>query len=281
VTFSDLSRAALLAASILAAAPAFAQDDEPLPNDPNSLTIGIGGAYLPSYEGSDDYQFTPIGLAFGKVAGFGFATRGSALAIDLIRDDPNAPYSIELGPLVNVRLDRTSRIKDPQVRALGELDTAIELGVSAGIAKNGVLHKYDSLGFRLTWQHDVTNTHDSAIISPGIEYRTPLSEKTLVQLGLSADHVGAGYGRTYFSITPAGAAASGLPVYTTDGGWKNWRLSLLVGQALTGNLRNPALSIFAGISYSKLLGDFKRSPIVAIAGDSDQYFVTAGLAYTF
>ena len=281
MTFSNLSKAALTAVSILAASPAFAQDDEPLPNDPNSLTIGIGGAYLPSYEGSDDYQFTPIGLAFGKVGGFGFATRGTALAIDLIRDDPNDPISIEFGPVVNVRLDRTSRIKDPQVRALGELDTAIELGASAGIAKNGVLHKYDSLGVRLTWLHDVTNNHDSAVVSPGIEYRTPLSERTLVQLGLEATHVGAGYGLTYFSVTPAGSAASGLPVYTTDGGWKNWRLSLLAGQMLTGTLRDPGLALFAGVAYSRLLGDFRRSPIVAIAGDADQYFVTAGLAYTF
>jgi outer membrane scaffolding protein for murein synthesis (MipA/OmpV family) len=281
VTFSDLSRAALLTAALFAASPAFAQDDEPLPNDPNSLTIGIGGAYLPSYEGSDDYQFTPIGLAFGKVGGFGFATRGSSLAIDLIRDDPNAPFSIEFGPIANVRLDRTGRIKDPQVRALGEIDAAIELGASAGIAKNGVLHKYDSLGFRLTWQHDITNTHDSAVISPSIEYRTPLSEKTLVQLGLEANHVGTGYGLTYFSVTPGGAAASGLPVYATDGGWKNWRLSLLAGQMLTGTLRDPGLALFGGVAYSRLLGDFKRSPIVAIAGDADQFFVTAGLAFTF
>jgi hypothetical protein len=32
--------------------------------------------------------------------------------------------------------------------------------------RNKVLHRYDSLGFSLTWHHDVTNTHDSAIITP-------------------------------------------------------------------------------------------------------------------
>jgi outer membrane scaffolding protein for murein synthesis (MipA/OmpV family) len=29
------------------------------------------------------------------------------------------------------------------------------------------------------------------------------------------------------------------------------------------------------------LGDFKRSPIVSIAGDADQYFAALGLSYTF
>ena len=281
VNFSNLFRWAALAA-LLAASPAFAQEeDEPLPNDPNSLTIGVGGAYVPSYEGSDDYELIPIGLIRGKIAGFGFSTRGTALYLDLIRDDPNENFSFDLGPVANVRLDRTGGIKDPQVRALGELDRAIEVGAWAGLAKNGVFHRYDSLGFSLTWQHDVTDKHDSAIITPAIQYTTPLSEKTLVQVGVQAEHVGAGYGLTYFSVTPAGAAASGLPVYATDGGWKNYRISLFGAQMLTGDLRNPKLSLFAGLSYSRLLGDFKRSPIVAIAGDADQYFATVGLAYTF
>jgi MipA family protein len=276
-------RAAALAVPLLAAAPALAQDaeQEGRPYDRNSLTIGLGGAYVPSYEGSDDYILTPIGLAFGKVSGFGFATRGTALYIDLIPDTRDAPVDFNFGPLANVRLDRTNRIKDPQVRALGELDTAIELGVWAGLTKNGVLHEYDSIGVRVAWQKDVTDTHESSVVTPAIEYSSPVSEKTLVSCSLQAEHVGDGYGRTYFSVTPAGALASGLPVYAADGGWKNWRTTLLLGQALTGDLRNPKLSLFGGIGYSRLLGDIARSPIVRVAGDRDQYFATLGLAYTF
>lgn len=276
-------RAAALALPLAAAAPALAQETEGegRPYDPNSLTIGVGGAYLPSYEGSDDYILTPVGLAFGKVSGFGFATRGTALYIDLIPDKPDAPVDFDFGPVANVRLDRTNRIKDPQVRALGELDTAIELGAWAGIRKNGVLHQYDSIGVRVAWQKDVSDTHESSVITPAIEYSTPLSEKTLLSFSLQAEHAGDGYARTYFSVTPAGALASGLPAFNADGGWKSWRTTLLLGQALTGDLRNPKLSLFGGIGYSRLLGDFARSPIVRIAGDRDQYFATLGLAYTF
>ena len=281
MTFSHLSSAALLAASLLAASPAFAQDDEPLPNDPNSLTIGVGGAYVPSYEGSDDYELSPIGVVLGRVGGFAFGTRGTSFYFDFIRSDPNEPVSLDLGPVVQVRLDRTSRIKDAQVRALGEIDTAIEVGGFAGITKNGVLHRYDSLGARVTVQHDVTDTHDSTIITPAIEYMTPLSERAIVQLGLQAEHVGSGYGATYFSVTPAGSLASGLPVYTADGGWKSWRLSLFAAHMLTGTLKKPGLAIFGGAAYGKMLGEFKRSPIVAIAGDSDQYLATLGLSYSF
>jgi outer membrane scaffolding protein for murein synthesis (MipA/OmpV family) len=276
-------RAALLALPLLAAAPALAEegDEEGRPDDRNSLTIGVGGAYLPSYEGSDDYILTPVGIAFGKVAGFGFATRGTALYVDLIPDKADSPFSFDFGPLANVRLDRTNRIKDARVRALGEFDAAIELGAWAGLRKNGLLHEYDSLGARLAWQKDVSDTHDGTILTPAIEYSSPLSTKTLASFSLQAEHVSDRYARAYYSIGAAGSAASGLAVYNADGGWKSWRATLLLGQTLTGDLRNPKLSLFGGVGYSRLLGDIARSPIVRVAGDRDQYFATLGLAYTF
>jgi outer membrane protein len=282
-SFNVRALAAFAAAAALAS-PAVAQDasgDAEWPEDRYSLTLGLGGAYVPSYEGSDDYIVTPIGALFGRIGPVSFATRGTALAIDVIPDANDAPFAITLGPVANVRLDRNNRIKDPQVRALGELDPAIELGIQGGVAKNGVLHQYDSLGVRLTWQKDVSDTHDSTILTPAIEYGTPLSTRTYVQLGVQGERVGDGYAQTYFSIGPAGAAASGLPVYSADGGWKNWRTSLFVAHSLTGELRAPKLSLFGGLAYSRLLGDFKRSPIVATAGDKDQFFGLLGLSYTF
>ncbi|HEY0111552.1 MAG TPA: MipA/OmpV family protein [Allosphingosinicella sp.] len=277
-------RRSLLAASLFAvAAPALAQEEEPQdrPEDRNSLTVGIGGAYRPSYEGSDDYTFGPIGAIFGKVEGFSFATRGTGLSIDLIRDPSDAKVTFELGPVAYVRLDRTGGMKDPQVRALGEIDTAIELGVSAGVSKKGVLHQYDSLGARLQYQKDVTDTHDSFVLTPTIEYATPLSTSTYFQLSLSMERVGDGYARTYFSITPAGAVASGLTAFNAQGGWKSRRASLFLAHALTGELRDPKLSLFAIGSYGRLRGDFAQSPIVSVAGDRDQYLALGGLSYTF
>jgi outer membrane protein len=283
MTAKSRLRAAALAVPLLAAAPALAQDadEQGRPDDRNSLTIGLGGAYLPSYEGSDDYILTPVGLAFGKVAGFGFATRGTALYVDIVPEKPDAPFSFDLGPLANVRLDRNNRIKDPRVKALGEIDTAIELGAWAGLRKNGILHEYDSLGVRLAWQKDVGDTHEGTIVTPAIEYSSPVSTKTLVSLSVQAERVSGRYARTYYSVSPAGSVASGLAAYNAGGGWKSWRATLLLGQALSGDLRNPKLSLFGGVGYSRLLGDVARSPIVQVAGDRNQYFATAGLAYTF
>jgi len=264
-----------------AAAPAFAQDAPDEAPDNNSLTLGAGVGYVPSYEGSDDYILIPVGVVSGKVGGISFSSRGTSFNVDVIPDAKDAKIEFFLGPAINIRLDRTSRIKDPQVRALGELDAAIEVGGTAGVGFNRLLNPYDRLSLKLQVLKDVTDTHGSTIVTPSIEYETPLSTSTYVGLGLSADHVGDSYARTYFSVTPAGSVASGLPVYNADGGWKSWRLSLFGAHTLTGDLRHPGLSLFGVASYYRLKGDFSRSPIVSIAGDPNQYFAAIGLAYTF
>jgi MipA family protein len=282
---------ALLA--LLAAMPARAADPAPEASGPapslpeamaarrNSVTIGVGAAWLPTYEGSNDYSLTPVVFAFGKVAGIGFATRGTALYVDLVPSDAKAPFSLEAGPVGNLRLDRSRKVVDRQVSRLGTIGPAVELGAYAGVTKNRVLHGYDTLNLRVAVTRDVTDTHGSNIVSPSAEYMTPLSHRTAISLSASAEHVGTGFARTYYGIDAAGSARSGLPVYVAKGGWKSWRASLVLAHVLTGDLRNPHLSAFAALSYSRLLGAFARSPVVADVGDPDQYAAGGGLAYSF
>jgi outer membrane scaffolding protein for murein synthesis (MipA/OmpV family) len=268
-------------AALCLGGPALAQaSDEPADDGGDNFTIGVGALYVPSYEGSDDYVVSPAGFLRGRVSGFSFYTRGTSLFVDIVRNDPGSPVDVEFGPTANLRLDRTSRIKDPQVRALGEIDTAIEVGAYAGFTRNGVFHQYDFASARLAVTHDVTNTHDSLVVTPSLEYATPLSRSTLIGASVSADHVRGGYARTYFGVTPTGAAASGLSAYTLDGGFKSATGTLLLTQSLSGDLRR-GLALFALGGYSRLLGDFKRSPIVRDAGDADQWLVSGGISYTF
>ena len=276
-------RNALLGASLLLlAAPALAQEEQAgPPDDSNSLTIGIGGAIAPTYEGSDDYVLTPAAIAFGKVAGFSYYTRGTSLFFDLIQEPVGAPIDIAVGPAANIRFDRSTRIKDDRVEALGELDTAIELGGFVGIGKTGILHAYDSLSARVQYVQDVTDTHDSYVITPAVEYGTPLSRKLYVGANLSADYTGDRFARTYYGVDDAGSARSGLRAFDPDGGWKNMRIALLGTHTLTGDLTRPGLAVWGVASYSSIFGDFKRSPLVRDVGDNNQYFAALGLSYSF
>ncbi len=246
------------------------------------LTLGIGVGYGPSYEGSDEYTVFPAPLAQGSIGGFDFGARGPGLYVDLIPDS-NSGNSVKFlaGPLVRVRLDRNSNIKDPVVRLLGKEDVAVEVGATAGVSFSGVLNPYDTFTVSGDIQWDVAKAHRGRLVTPSVSYSTPLSQAIFTNLSLSATHVDADYADTYFSIDAAGNAASGLPVYDAGSGWKSYGASLLGGVDLSGDARDGGWGAFALVSYSRLTGDAKRSPVTSIRGDADQWFLAAGVSYTF
>ena len=279
-----MKSALFAAAAVLAiATPAFAQSAKPALPDPNdrsdTVTIGGGIAVLPDYEGSDDYRLIPAAAARGRIGGIAFATRSTYLYVDLI---PRGAGKLELdaGPIVGVRFNRTGKIKDDFVDRLPERNKAIEVGGFVGVTAHGLTNPYDALSIRLDVVKDVANGHESTLISPTIEFGTPLSRTLYVGASLSADWVGGGYADTYFSITPTEALASGLRPYDASGGFKGWKAGLLANQSITGDLTG-GLSLFGTASYSRLAGDFKRSPIVAERGSAGQWFGAIGLGYTF
>ena len=279
----------LLAMLAGTAAPALAQSTDAAPPastnlpDPtdqsDTLTIGVGGALLPDYEGSDDYRFTPAAALRGRYKGISFSTRGTSLAVNVIPRGAGK-ISFSAGPIAGLRLNRTGDIKDAVVKLLPERRRAVELGGFVGVSARGLTNPYDSLGLRVEVVHDVANAHKSTIVSPAIDFSTPLSRTTFVGLSAGLDFVQKRYADTYFAISPADSALSGLPVYSGKGGLKDWKVNLIALQSLSGSLLH-GWAIAGTVGYSKLQGDFKRSPIVAQRGSAGQWLAAAGLAYTF
>lgn len=249
--------------------------------DGDHLVIGVGGAYLPSYEGSDDYLFTAAPLLRGSWGGLDFESRGTGLAVDVIPNPNDSSINLLLGPALRLNLDRTSRIKDPVVRALGKRDFAVEVGGFAGVAFDGVLNPYDTVTARVDVLTDVSGEHDGTTITPSIGYATPLSTAVYAFVSLEATHASRNYTDSYFGVTPAGTLASGLPTYAATGGWKNWATTVGVNYDLSGDLRDGGLGLFVGGSYSRLLNDAADSPIVRLRGDRDQWFAAAGVTFAF
>ena len=269
------------AAALLAAAPAFAQDAQPLP-DPNDrsdywqLAGGVG--YTPDYEGSDDYRLIPAAALRARVSRIEISTNATYLYVDVVPSGDK--LDILFGPIAGVRLNRSSKIKDDVVKLLPERNKAFEVGGFGGVAFKGLTNPYDALTLRLDVVKDVGNAHESTVSTPNISFATPLSRSFFASASLSADFVSDRFADNYFSVSPADSLASGLAPFDADGGMKNWKLGLLGNYALSGDLTR-GWSIFATGHYSRLRGDFKRSPIVDDRGSASQWFVAAGAAYTF
>lgn len=271
----------------LLALPAHAQDVSGRPDDfqlgGDRVSIGVGASLTPDYIGADSSVIRPTAAIQGQISGIAFNTSGTALYADLIPDRGKTGWKWELGPLIALRLDRNGHIRDSQVAALGKRKKALELGGTIGLRRTGVVTSdYDSLSFSLSYQHDVANAHRSYIISPEIDYDTPLSEHAFVSVSLSADYVGKGFGRYYYTIDDAGSAASGLPFYAgaDRAGWKDWNLSATAVHSLTGTLTH-GLGLFVTAGYQRLLGAYRRAPIVADVGNPNQFSAAIGVEFTF
>lgn len=273
--------ACLSSAALAQSAPASSGPPSPAEvSNRDTLTIGAGAAWIPDYEGSNDYRMIPGGAIRGKYRGISFNTNGAFLFVDVVPG--SGKLTLDAGPIVGLRFDRRRRSDDPVVSKMIRRKTAIEAGGFAGIAFHGLVDGYDTLSLRLDVLHDIGNAHKSTLFDPNVSYSTPVSRKTSVSLSGGAEFVSRRYANYYFGVTPADVVATGgvLPLYNPKGGMKNWKANLLLNQSITGDLLG-GLSVFGLGQYSRLVGDFRRSPIVAQRGSPDQWFGAFGLAYTW
>lgn len=286
------------------AAPAFAQEAEPVPAianeataaqdgpgdpfadtvyDDNWVSIGVGVGYGASYDGSDDYRVFPLPLIQGQLGPVGLDPRPAGLALDFIKPVKRGEVDFDLGVVFTLNRNRAklSEIDDPVVELAGELDTAIEVGPTVGVSMPGLLNPFDSLSFTLDTKWDVAGAHDGMTVSPGVTYFTPLSRAAIASLAVSAEYGDDDHNAYYFGVNGAQALASGLPTYAADGGINKVSANLLLGYDLDGDATNGGLALVAIGGYSRLVGDAKNTPYTSIRGDADQWLIGAGIGYTF
>ncbi|NMW32208.1 MipA/OmpV family protein [Altererythrobacter sp. RZ02] len=248
--------------------------------DDTWINVGFGVAYGPSYTGSDDYVINPLPVLQGSVGGVDIAPRPAGVALDFIKDKQGKP-SVNLGPVFRFRNDRANQIEDPVVELAGELDNAIELGVSGGVSFPGILGRFDSLTVGADVRWDVAGAHNGMVIDPSVTYSTPLNRGTFASLSLSTTYVSDDFAEYYFTVNPAQSAATGLPTFDAEGGFTSYGVTTLVGVDLDGNALNGGLNAVVIGGYSRLTGDAADTPFTSVRGSKDQFFVGVGLGYTF
>jgi outer membrane scaffolding protein for murein synthesis (MipA/OmpV family) len=268
------------------AAPALAQSGAPAGNgesvfEGDYLSVGIGGAYGPSYDGSDDMVLYPAALVQGSLGGIGISSRGAGVALDFIKAPENG-IDFDLGVTGQLRANRARQIEDPVVASLGKLDEAIEVGPTVGVSIPKVLNPYDSLSFSVDASWDIAGAHGGMVIEPSINYFTPLSRGIAASWSLTAEHGDSDFMDYYHSVSPAQSVTSGMPAFDPDGGgWTKAGTNLLLGFDLDGNLENGGLVLVLAGSYMHMLEDAKRSPFTSVRGSPDQWTGALGIGYTF
>ncbi len=254
---------ALGLATLLALTPALGwasdaayQSSDRAPGTDIDIEIGLGGMYKPQWEGSEDYLLSPY-----PIISLNFLSIG--------------PLQIGGGPqrVISVRPDfgfrgERDQNDDANLRGLGDVDAAFEFGL-AGIFRQRFIKA--EIGVRRGF-----GGHEGFVGEASVQgVVTPLPRLTL-SVGPEVTFADDEYMETYFGVSAAQAARSGLRQFNASGGVKS--------AGVIANSRyqvNDHVAILGRASWHRLIGDAADSPIIGRAGREDQFMIGAGMSYRF
>lgn len=262
--------ATVLAADLTKSAARQPQPQPPAPRSPWNAHIAVGGMMMPEYPGSKDYQYMPFGLARLAYQDYYIEVAGPRAKINLI---PGGVF--EAGPLVGYDGGRDNDVKNRRVKLLPEVDSSVEFGGFAKLNFKQVMTQIDTLSFGVEFAK-AAEGHEGYKASLKASYGLQFSRALHVSVDAEVQYGDKKYSNAYFGVSPAGAAASGLPVYTASAG---------VTQAGAGlNARymfSPNWGVTGRVAYERLLGDAAKSPIVKNGGSENQFRGAVGVLYRF
>lgn len=235
---------------------------EPLAGPPPTwqITVGMGGGFLPAYEGSNALRLIPAPTIDIRYRDIAFASLGEGVGVNLLR---GGLYRAGVALTVDPGREHNAATR---LSGTGNIDPALEPKLFAAFAIMPVIVNMD-LRYRATSQQGFVG--DIGVYMPVVG-----NKKVQVFLGPEVTFADDNYMNTYFGITPQHAAPhSQFAPYTAHGGIKNVDFG---ATALYHFDDHWFVDIDAGIE--RLLGSAADSPIVQTRYNLG---ATAVLCYTF
>lgn len=107
-------------------------------------------------------------------------------------------------------LSKRDDVKNNQVDKLKAVDQALMLG---GLVGYDLQLNRGTLGFEVEGTHDVIDGNDGWLLQPEVRYQRELNKYWGLHLGSTLTCASDNYMDSYFSISPADSARSGLATY--------------------------------------------------------------------
>lgn len=230
-----------------------------------SGSVGLGVGTVPDYEGSEDYETVPLPiLRLNWGSGRYAELIGGRAKMDLLRSE-----KWELGPVLNVRRGRDDDVDNRVVSRMREIDEALELGVFAKWL-------IGSWFIESTFLTDVSDEHDGSILELATGFEWDWRDDFSFTATLFATFADDDYMATYFGVDRRDSRRSLFLPYEAEEGIKD------AGISFAGQYRiSDSWSLLGSVKYSQLLEDAEDSPLVDVAGDSDQWLMAFGFTYNF
>jgi len=255
-----------VAASAADVAPAYkAPMYSPAPAAGWTVTLGVEGRFLPSYDGADNMDLTAFPVFQMRRAGTHARFRSPRDGFGFGLYETN---NFRIGPVGKLKRKRDESDHD-DLRGLGDVGWTLEAGLFAeywwtpwlrtrGEIRNGIGGHHGLVG-------DLTA---DAVYQFAPQWQLSGGPRMTLVSGSAVD--------PYFSVDATQSLASGLPVYDAGGGLR----SVGVGAQLRYEV-TPQWGTYVYVEYERLMGDVADSPLVAQRGSVNQATIGAGITYSF
>lgn len=239
--------------------------DEGLLSGSWSLTLGASGYFAPEYEGDDSMVFRAVPLvSLGRTGTVTkFSSRNDNISLGLIDNG-----TFRAGVAGKIIFGRDDDDSDDLI-GLDPVRWGGELGLFAEV------YPTDWLRLRGEVRHGI-RSHDAIVGDVAVDAFTNVTPTVRVSGGPRMSFATADYFETYYGVTPAESAASGLGVYDPDGGIK----SAGVGGAVTWQATDRITASVFG-EYARLLGPAADSTLVKERGSENQFTIGVSSTYRF
>ncbi len=239
--------------------------EEPVVGKTRWVTLGIGLAAVPEYEGSEDYQAVPVPIVRVDWRSRRYVElSGTRLRANLL----SGVTKWRTGPIINYNPGRDD-VDNDRIDALRTIDNTIEGGgfltFDAG--------KWETYFEFLT---DVDDEHEGSLTTFRQSYKQPLENRRLLTFNFSLTYADDDYMETFFGIDADNAARSGLRTFEAEADFKDVEVSVVF---LTNFSKR--WNIAYSLGYKRFLGDAADSPVVDDEGSADQFFAAIIGSTTF
>ena len=244
-----------------------------LPQDITNIRLGLGPSMTPHYEGDDKYKFSVIPAISLRYQNLVEVNNNEVRVIAFNRlfnsDAGNdVTGNLRIGPTVSVDFGRDEE-DSPDLTGLGDVGTSLELGAF-------VSYTQGPMRLRARARHDITSGHGGGTVRLDAAYTVFQTAPVALGVNVTSTWATGKYMRSYFGVTPAQSAASGLPVFDANSGFKD------VGVELTSNyIFASQWALVSNVGYKRLMGDAKNSPLVRQRGSANQMAFQAFVVYSF
>jgi outer membrane protein len=234
------------------------------------LTAGLGVAFAPDYEGSDDHTIAPLwNLRVGNLYHPDTYAQviGPSLRSNLIPDE-HWRFGVS-----GRYLPDYEDVDDSKVNDIEDADQTFLFGVTLGYDfLNGARN---DLALEVDAQYDVAEGN-GGVVTPRLRWASPVGDRMAFAGSISGTWASEDYMSNRFGISGSDADQSGLDQYDADAGFKN--------ATITGSLTYRLAerwSVTGLAAFSRLFGDAEDSPIVDDRGDANQLLGGVLVNFTF